>query len=199
MKIEIEQTYGDLILQDLHNPEHRVFHKIPRYSREIVITEKIDGTNGVIYVPPTEDTIWVGSKNRWLSQTTDNHGFYTWAMKHRTHLLHLGRGYHYGEWWGKGIQRGYNLHGKYFSLFNTTMWRDEDGVSICPECCLVVPILYQGDFTPGIVEQTLEKLKLTGSMAAPTYWNPEGVVVYHTASGYMFKKTFENDEKGKGR
>jgi hypothetical protein len=27
--------------------------------------------------------------------------------------------------------------------------------------------------------------------------NPEGVVIYHTASGQLFKKTIENDEKPK--
>ena len=37
-----------------------------------------------------------------------------------------------------------------------------------------------------------------GSLAAPGFMKPEGVVIYHTAANIMFKKTFKNDEKGKG-
>jgi len=31
--------------------EFKTFAKIPRLSRECIITEKIDGTNGVIWIP----------------------------------------------------------------------------------------------------------------------------------------------------
>ena len=40
-------------------------------------------------------------------------------------------------------------------------------------------------------------LKETGSMAAPGYNNPEGVVIWHEAARCLFKKTFKSDEKGK--
>jgi hypothetical protein len=46
----------------------------------------------------------------------------------------------------------------------------------------------------------MEALRDKGSAAAPGYMNPEGIVIYHlgkTKDTY-FKKTFENDEKGKG-
>lgn len=38
-----------------------------------------------------------------------------------------------------------------------------------------------------------------GSEAAPGFMHPEGVVIFHSQSGALFKKTFENDEAGKGR
>jgi hypothetical protein len=46
-------------------PEFKEFKKIPRLSREIIITEKIDGTNGVIYIDENNN-IFAGSRNRWL-------------------------------------------------------------------------------------------------------------------------------------
>jgi hypothetical protein len=43
----------------------------------------------------------------------------------------------------------------------------------------------------------LNFLKEVGSMAAHGFMNPEGIIIYHIAGGYYFKKTIENDEKGK--
>jgi len=37
-----------------------------------------------------------------------------------------------------------------------------------------------------------------GSIAAPGFMQPEGIVIYHTSGNVLFKKTFENDEVGKG-
>jgi len=82
------------------------FKKIARYSREIVVTEKIDGTNGIIYIPPDSSFIKAGSRNQWLAPgRQDNLGFAAWVFQNREDLMSLGPGYHYGEWWGKGIQR----------------------------------------------------------------------------------------------
>ena len=44
----------------------------------------------------------------------------------------------------------------------------------------------------------MKTLAYGGSLAAPGFMKPEGVVIYHTAANIMFKKTFKNDEKGKG-
>jgi hypothetical protein len=44
----------------------------------------------------------------------------------------------------------------------------------------------------------LEWLKRVGSQAAPGFMNPEGVVVFHQASGTLFKATCENDAEYKG-
>jgi hypothetical protein len=36
-------------------------------------------------------------------------------------------------------------------------------------------------------------LRIDGSLAAPGYMNPEGVVVFHVAGGVAFKKTLGDD------
>jgi len=189
-------------------PEFQEFKKIPRLSREIVITEKIDGTNGLIYIDEANN-IFAGSRNRFLWGSiqdeihNDNHGFAGWVKANKEELLKLGKGYHYGEWWGKGIQRGYGLEEKRFSLFNVGKWvKDKtnplaEKQEYCPECCFVVPILYKGMFNTSIIQSILDELKIKGSSASQGFMKPEGIIIYHLAGGYYFKKTIENDEKGK--
>lgn len=180
-------------------PLFQGFKKIPRLSREIIITEKIDGTNGLIYIDELGN-FFVGSKNRWLDEHTDNHGFWHWAIDNKEELLKLGKGYHYGELWGKGIQRGYGLEEKRFSLFNTGKWIKDKTQTLkekqeyCPDCCYVVPILYEGMFNTDIIESQLNHLKEVGSYASHGFMQPEGIIIYHKAGNLYFKKTIENDE-----
>ena len=174
--------------------EFEGFGKIPRLSRNCVITEKIDGTNSQIYID--EDmNISAGSRNRWLTPEQDNFGFARWVQENKEELLKLGIGRHFGEWWGQGIQRGYGLKEKRFSLFNTSRWEDD---TIRPTCCHVVPVLWRGVFHTEAVVAALDKLVVRGSAAAPGFMNPEGVVVFHIAGNLMFKKTIKNDETPKG-
>lgn len=175
--------------------EFQAFGKIPRLSRDIVITEKIDGTNGVIAIADDFTTMLVGSRSRWITPEADNYGFARWAFANKEELLTLGPGRHFGEWWGSGIQRGYGLvkGDKRFSLFNVSKWTDE----VRPRCCGVVPTLYQGPFSFSAIEDCLERLRRAGSQVSP-FMNPEGVVIFHTASGHLYKKTLEGDEKPKG-
>lgn len=120
-------------------------------------------------------------------------------------LVNLGEGTHFGEWWGSGIQRGYGLQKgeKRFSLFNTTRWMivpfEEKGFQIPPKCCSVVPVLYQGVFDTELIDDTLMRLKETGSVAAPGFPRPEGIVIFHTAANIAFKKTCEKDELHKSQ
>src|ERR1700678_3231147 len=100
-------------------PPFSAFPKIARYSREVVVTEKIDGTNGVIHVDDTMTELYAGSRSQWLGPDGDNFGFGKWVPDNKAELLKLGPGTHYGEWWGAGIQRKYGLSEKRFSLFNT--------------------------------------------------------------------------------
>jgi hypothetical protein len=174
-------------------PEFKEFKKIPRLSREIIVTEKIDGTNGLIYIDENNN-IFAGSRNRWLDDHNDNHGFWHWAMDNKEELLKLGKGYHYGEWMGQGIQRNYGLKEKRFYLFNVHKWTDE---TVRPKCCYVVPIIGKLEFNTEKIITLLEWLKVHGSVAVPGFPDAEGIVIFHTASGYLFKKTIENDEKGK--
>lgn len=187
------------------------FPKMPRLSREIIVTEKIDGTNAQIYIAPgypgqagaiatwfDEDTVtdmvmYAGSRSRWITRDNDNFGFANWAHENAQELAKLGPGSHFGEWWGAGIQRRYGLSEKRFSLFNVDRWGDSR-----PECCHAVPVLYRGVFCTRAIDEQLHHLASCGSMAAPGFMKPEGVVVYHVAGRVGFKKTIEKDELPKG-
>ena len=145
-------------------PEFQQFPKIPRFSREIIITEKIDGTNAQIFI--TEDLkMFAGSRNRWLTLEDDNYGFAAWVNSNYVELLKLGPGRHFGEWWGKGIQRNYSQTEKKFSLFNVKRW---SGTNTHPSCCSVVPILFQGPLEEHLVlkgmQDALYRLKNEGSL-----------------------------------
>jgi len=176
--------------------EFKEFKKIPRLSRDIIVTEKIDGSNEQICITDfsmdedycdrvfidNETTsitlnslgydfvnnfclgkkqlseyhylyMFAGSRNRWLQigKQTDNMAFATWVKENAEQLFELGKGCHYGEWYGKGIQRGYGLEEKRFALFNVSKWAKKnfectpplaEKQEYCPNCCEVVPILY---------------------------------------------------------
>ena len=62
------------------------FTKIGRLSREIIITEKIDGTNGVIEIGE-DGSFQIGSRSRWLGADGDNFGFGMWALMHKDELI----------------------------------------------------------------------------------------------------------------
>ncbi len=172
------------------------FQKIGRLSREIVITEKIDGTNGVIQIGE-DGSILAGSRSRWLGKDGDNFGFGRWVEEHRDELIAgLGVGRHFGEWWGQGIQRKYGLTEKRWSLFNTSKWSDD---SVRPKCCHVVPVLWNGDFDTSEINRVMGLLAATGSQASPGFMRPEGIVIYHAQANVLFKKTFDKDDAGKGR
>lgn len=186
-------------MSELH-PKFNEMQKIARLSRLCTVTEKIDGTNASIYIggleTGDEGLFLTGSRTRWITPTDDNCGFSRWAHANREELLTLGPGHHFGEWWGLGIQRGYGLKEKRFSLFNSFRWSDEKGIR--PACCGVVPVLYEGIFHSIAIDSVLEGLKTTGSFAAPGFVRPEGVVIYHQAAKQFFKKTIEKDDQPKG-
>lgn len=191
------------------------FPKIGRLNREVVITEKLDGTNAQLFIVPYAERdlypdlterfiaarmggenflIACGSRNRWISPGDDNYGFANWAMKNSDELVKLGPGRHFGEWWGSGVQRGYGLKEKRFSLFNVHRWADD---AVRPACCHVVPTLYSGMFSTDVVNHVLNQLREYGSYAAPGFNKPEGIIVFHTSNQTLFKVTCEKDEAPK--
>ena len=174
-------------------PDFKAFSKIPRLNRLMVVTEKIDGTNALVWISDDLSEAKAGQRTMWIPWPNgrDNFGFGQWVKEHEEELKQLGPGYHYGEWYGLGIQRGYGLKEKRFALFRAP----KEGA--VPECCEVVPTLFEGDFSTEAVGLLVGKLRLSGSVAVPGYMLPEGVVVYHTASGQSFKVTCENDERPK--
>jgi hypothetical protein len=192
-------------------PEFVEFPKIARLSREVIISEKIDGTNGQICI--TEDgQMLIGSRSRWITPEQDNYGFAAWAHAHREELMKLGIGRHFGEWWGQGIQRKYGMTEKRWSLFNVSRWCLHGEVvqriptadprvvkmqDVLPACCSLVPVLYRGIFTTDACEAALADLRTNGSKAAPGYKFAEGIVCFHVAGNFGLKKTLEKDEAPK--
>jgi hypothetical protein len=183
--------------------------KIPRFNREWEITEKIDGTNAVLYWSDTHDGrfdtssvlaqvgdlfLYAGSRNRWLHHGADNHGFAKWAQENAEDLATLGPGRHYGEWYGQGVQRGYGLNEKRFALFNTK-WSAQFDMGL-PKGVDSVPILTHaaGASLNADILESLAWLREYGSAIAPDYKNPEGIVIRHMQSGDRFKVTVEDDE-----
>ena len=183
------------------------FPKIGRFSREVLVSEKIDGTNAQILIEQ-DGTFLCGSRTRWIVPGDDNYGFAKWAHENKDELMKLGPGQHFGEWWGQGIQRNYGLKEKRFSLFNASRWvkprKDGPtpmlpGQEPCPDCCDVVPIIYEGsmDNINAIVSDAMAELIYRGSKAAPGFSDPEGIIIWHKAANIGFKKTLVNDHKGK--
>lgn len=191
-------------------PLFQEFASISRLSRDMVVTEKIDGTNAQVHI--TEDgQIFAGSRNRWITPDADNFGFARWVMEHADELKALGPASHYGEWWGSGIQRRYGLTEKRFSLFNVGRWTSEmnndfnidnrraaNTQCIEVKCCHVVPVLVRWSFDTARVDATLANLAANGSCAAPGFMKPEGVVVFHAPSRTLFKKTLDKNDGHKG-
>lgn len=173
-------------------PDFTPFPKMTRLRREIIVTEKIDGTNGQILV--TDDgQIIAGSRSRWITPEMDNHGFAAWVRDHAEELRGLGVGRHFGEWWGAGIQRRYGMTEKRFSLFNVARWAEER-----PACCHVVPVLWRGMFDTTAIDYAISRLELGGSVASPGFMDPEGVIVWHVAGNFGMKRTIKKDEEPKG-
>lgn len=170
------------------------FPKIARLSRECCITEKIDGTNASVYIGENGE-FRTGSRTQWITPENDNFGFARWAQQNKDELLKLGVGHHFGEWWGVGIQRAYHLSERRFSLFNVAKWSDD---TIRPKCCHVVPVLYRGMFDTQKVDEAIQTLRDKGSLAAPGFMKPEGIIVWHDAARIYFKKTLEKDNEHKG-
>lgn len=222
-------------IRNTHNildTRHIEFPKIARLMRDWIITEKLDGTNAAVQIGlfdtsrMGEDDMVLGyaeapdgstygikaqSRSTMINTKNDNFGFAKWVTENAAELiLGLGLGVHFGEWWGKGINRGYGLDTKRFSLFNVSRWYTpktegksflKDAAMPAPACCDVVPVLLFNLPTTKLVEGVellTNVMKGQSSAAAPGFTNPEGLVAYHVASGTTLKYTFDDDGVPKG-
>jgi hypothetical protein len=194
--------------------EFKEWPKTPRLLRNITITEKIDGTNAAIGIVPIDydDTdpsifanvenldglfgVYAQSRTRLIApgKSTDNYGFAGWVERNAEQLVALlGEGLHYGEWWGNGIQRRYGQAEKRFSLFNTARHGDlQTDLNLT-----TVPVLYEGPNDTNAINAALTSLRVTGSVAAPGFMNPEGICVYQAASRQISKVTLDANDAGK--
>ena len=186
--------------------EFQAFPKMQRLydsSKGVSITEKIDGSNAAVIVRDGE-LVGVQSRKRLIFPGDDNFAFAHWAHSNAEGLARvLGDGTHYGEWFGKGIQRGYGLDEKRFALFNAVRWTVHvdlgEGASMqtVPEefkdvpGLTVVPELFRGSIQDtgldDAVEYALTVLRAQGSWASPGFDRPEGVVVFFIDSRTGYK------------
>jgi len=169
--------------------EFKEYPKIARLNRDIVITEKLDGTNAAIIIEETDTPQVVSNELRWVAgvgtnylvsaqsrnrilecgeKGKDNFGFAAWVARHKHNLVGLGVGYHYGEWYGFGIQRTYGLTEKRFALFNVLRWQEDEQQSLVFKSVQalvpnleLVPLLYRGP-------------RMQGTAIRPTFMMPDG-------------------------
>lgn len=187
-------------------PPFEPYGKTPKWRSQVIVTEKIDGTNVFIIVPEDPaQPLAVGSRNRYIrpGKSTDNFGFAAWVADHEQVLRRLGPGRHDGEWWGVGIGRGYGLTDRRWSLFQAHRWSrvEDDGRTVLqhlglPDLVGTVPILTRGELLPEGPEATatggiadpiraaIDLLRLRGSQAVPGYMKPEGVIIAHSINGF---------------
>lgn len=181
------------------------FPSITRLFRDVVVTEKIDGTNASVHVGE-DGSVIAASRTRYITPLADNFGFAAWVHAHEEELREgLGAGQHFGEWYGSGIQRGYGLTKgeKRFALFNVGRWWSAhnepvvpatEGMRIPPRCCEVVPALGTIPLDTAMINTFGRLLREGGSRAVPGFMKPEGVVVYHTKSRQYYKYTFDKND-----
>lgn len=148
---------------------------IPRIENEKYhFTEKIDGTNACLVINP-DGSYFCQSRTRIITPDDDNFGFARWVKENEKELSKLGEGRWYGEWWGLGIQRGYEQKQKNFSLF----YYPGD---LPTELVYRVPTIHVAS-----VDKCIDYLKTKGSLAAPGYMKPEGAVVYSSLARTRYK------------
>jgi hypothetical protein len=178
-------------MPDSDIPPFEPFPKMGRLFRDVIVTEKIDGTNASVTVLP-DGRVIAASRTRHITPEDDNFGFARWVKDHEGGLRDaLGEGKHFGEWWGSGIQRGYGLPKgeKRFSLFNVSRFESVE----LPEFLSVVPVLYRGAFDTALIAGVAEQLQSQGSAASPGFMDPEGIVVFHPHGNVGFKFTLDGD------
>lgn len=208
--------------QTIFDLEFAKFGSIGRLYRDVTITEKIDGMNACIVIKQVlgeeiyrntltvvnnvpygnfsacRFSIGVQSRKQFLSLDKDIQGLAAWVTEHARELvLALGPGYHYGEYWGKNIQRSYHQKRNWFSLFNTKRWNKENVGHI--DGLLTVPILYSGPYADWVNEMQLHRLETQGSFAAQEVddreldFRAEGIVGWHVALDTYYKVTLDGD------
>lgn len=196
------------------------FPKIPRWSGELIITEKIDGTNAQIYIQDIEDMdldkwvcfhpdcpgivvpnpanhgaavrlIMAGSRNRWLNYREQKQDNFGFAAWVFENRHELAK-LGPGQHFGEWWGRGIGRN--YDRIDRKFSLFNPDRYAERPEVCHVVPRIPYG--TP---ESAMGFLQRNGSQAAPGFMNPEGIIIYHTRSRTTYKMTFEHDKEGKER
>ena len=166
-----------------------------------VITEKIDGTNGLIEIhDSTIDGVKFGSRNRYITFENDNNGFANFFRHYTNQLFSLPNVIEeepeypiriYGEWFGCGIQRGYDLKDKFFMPFST--FYAEKLIEHQIPNIIKPSIMYTGKFSQEVVDTCMQILT-NGSLVIPEFKRPEGIVIHFPKYNFRLKQTFEGSK-----
>ena len=167
--------------------EFEAWPKIPRaVLGDVVITEKMDGTNACVII---EEGVITGVQSRKrminVGKDNDNYGFASYVRQNEQMFLDLGDGKHYGEWVGLGIQSNPHMFvQKFFYLFDTRRWGEHN----VPQGDIkVVRVLHHGEYTRQTVDDVMNQLKTDAFI---TGYTPEGCVVYFPKLRANEKHTF---------
>lgn len=184
-------------MSETSSQAYPAFPKIGRLTKKCLVTEKINGTNGMIRVhtSPLPNLICqAGSRNRWLTPESDNFGFAKWVAENARDIANiLGPGDHYGEWAGPGIQKNpHDLNCRHFFVFprhvndiGPMLWGIAHAVIRRPLT------LYDGPFSTYLMGQMANWCQRR--VAEGHYM--EGFVILHE-SGWRNKWTLNDGHKG---
>lgn len=185
-------------------PDFFKYPKIPRYENQLfTISEKIDGSNGLVHIDKDTGHISAGCRTRWLvndgSKSWDNQGFGQWVLDHSSELKALGSGYHYGEWYGKSINRNYGLPSQKFMLFHSERYED-----IELPLCVELETIIHSDIMPDDLDMYKtyysKVMVANGSYHVPDFKQPEGLVIRNQLTNGLMKVIIpEFEDKPKRR
>jgi hypothetical protein len=135
-----------------------------RENKNKTITEKIDGTNACLVIKDGE--VKAQSRKRMITPDDDNYGFAKWVYDNAGVLMDtLGYGYHFGEWYGEGIQKNpLGIEGKRFALFHPTKYTEANGYNLAMVDGLeTVPLLHHGQCDVWTIPNIMDNLGIYGS------------------------------------
>ena len=209
--------------------EFHKFQKIPRLNRDMIISEKLDGTNAQIYVaeqaeidewvngPETADWVYeFGNRVTVEHELDHDQDLILFAGSRNRWISRADDNYGFAKWVANNrrdlARLGIGLHyGEYWGQgIQRNYGLKEKRFSLFnvsrwenplerPNCCHCVPVLYEGPFDTDNVNETIHRLEHYGSKAVPGWMDPEGVVVFHVGANSYFKVTCKNDEVPKGQ
>jgi hypothetical protein len=201
IKAEKEDTFG----------QFKGWGSTTRENKNKTITEKIDGTNACIVAQ--NGKVSAQSRKRIITPDDDNFGFARWVYDNAGALLDtLGYGYHYGEWFGEGIQKNpLGIEGKRFALFHPTKYNQSNGYDLSRVDGLeTVPLLHHGQCDVWTIPDIMSDLsdygsKVVGAARREYVSNviqgfsyeravdAEGIIIWNNETQTRTKMLLEND------
>ncbi|MEU9871136.1 RNA ligase family protein [Actinomadura sp. NPDC048021] len=204
--------------------EFQRWPKTPRLNQDMIITEKIDGTNGAVVVRKApEGSPYTGSVEHYVG-CFDGEAYFVGAQS-RNRLLPMGPRGMDDVSWRKQDNAGFaqwvreNSEALALTLGEGYHYGEWYGAKIGRKYGLdhrrfalfnvgrygpldleavpgleTVPVLYQGQFSTEDALEIYEELMVTGSRAVPGWDKPEGIIVYHCGSKQVYKVTDQGDK-----